>query len=150
MACTVEHSASKEIFKAIHEKPLPVGRMRMEGGPDGQFPVQCRHCEESPCVYACMAGALMRDEETGIVLHKQDKCVACWMCVMVCPFGAILPGYPQKTALKCDLCPERDVPACVEACPTKALQFVDYATMIGKLRRDTTYKFSFPGEGDTL
>ena len=43
------------------------------------------------------------------------------MCVMVCPFGAIVMDIEEKNALKCDMCPDRDTPACVEACPTKAL-----------------------------
>ncbi len=150
MACAVEHSNSKEIFRAIYEEPLPAVRMRVEDSEGGQSPAQCRHCEDSPCVYACMAGALSRDEATGLVLHKKDNCVACWMCVMVCPFGAILPAYTRKTVLKCDRCPERDVPACVDACPTRALKFVDYSVMAGIIRKSTTGKFTFPREGDAV
>jgi len=48
-------------------------------------------------------------------------------CVVVCPFGAIRMRDLDKTILKCDLCIERQKegkePACVEACPTHALQF---------------------------
>ena len=36
-----------------------------------------------------MTGAMHRDEETEAVLCDEDKCVGCWMCIMVCPFGAI-------------------------------------------------------------
>ena len=28
-------------------------------------------------------------------------------------------------AVKCDLCPDRPIPACVEACPTGAILFVE-------------------------
>ena len=44
------------------------------------------------------------------------------MCVMVCPFGAIVRDIENHIAVKCDLCPDRDEDyACVEACPTGAL-----------------------------
>ena len=43
------------------------------------------------------------------------------MCIMACPFGAIVMDKKEKIAVKCDLCPERDDYACVAACPTKAL-----------------------------
>lgn len=146
LACKVEHSKSKDLFQAVSERPLPAGRMRVEEAEGYQFPVQCRHCEDSPCIYACMAGAISRDERTGIVLHDSEKCVGCWMCVMVCPLGAIMPDYRRRVALKCDRCPERDVPACVQACPTRALKYVDYSEMTSKLRRETAGKLSFPPE----
>ncbi len=43
---------------------------------------------------------------------------------MACPFGVIARAPAPNgrvMALKCDLCPDRDVPACVAACPTGAL-----------------------------
>jgi carbon-monoxide dehydrogenase iron sulfur subunit len=40
---------------------------------------------------------------------------------MACPFGALTKDDERKIVFKCDLCPDRDVPACVAACPTKAL-----------------------------
>jgi carbon-monoxide dehydrogenase iron sulfur subunit len=40
---------------------------------------------------------------------------------MACPFGALAKDDRERIVFKCDLCPDRDVPACVEACPTKAL-----------------------------
>jgi len=147
MACTIEHSKSKDVFRAISEEPLPARRMRVESYGKEQFPVQCRHCEDAPCIYACMAGAISRDERTGVVLHDRDKCVACWMCVMVCPFGAVMPGYKQHTVLKCDRCPERDTPACVDACPTKALKYVDYGVQTGSFRKEAADRILFPERG---
>jgi carbon-monoxide dehydrogenase iron sulfur subunit len=44
---------------------------------------------------------------------------------MVCPFGVIAREEERKVALKCDRCPDRDVPACVEACPTRSLIFTE-------------------------
>jgi len=40
---------------------------------------------------------------------------------MSCPFGALTRKRQEKLVVKCDLCPDRDVPACVEACPSLAL-----------------------------
>ena len=68
-----------------------------------------------------MSGALSKDTESGATLHDKDKCVGCWMCVMVCPFGAILRSAEDHLAVKCDLCPDREDFACVAACPTGAL-----------------------------
>ena len=72
-----------------------------------------------------MTGALTKDPETGATVHDEDKCVGCWMCVMVCPFGAIRPGAEDKIAVKCDMCPDEDGFECVDACPTGALIICD-------------------------
>jgi carbon-monoxide dehydrogenase iron sulfur subunit len=42
---------------------------------------------------------------------------------MVCPYDAIFRDEEREVAIKCDLCPDREIPACVEACPTEALVF---------------------------
>lgn len=41
---------------------------------------------------------------------------------MVCPYGAItVDKTGRKIASKCDLCADRGQPACVDACPNRAL-----------------------------
>jgi carbon-monoxide dehydrogenase iron sulfur subunit len=42
---------------------------------------------------------------------------------MVCPFGVIVKHEGLHRALKCDHCPDRESPACVDACPTGALVY---------------------------
>ncbi|NMB35686.1 MAG: 4Fe-4S dicluster domain-containing protein [Firmicutes bacterium] len=121
LACAVEHSASKNIFAALFEEQLPISRVHVEAGREFNFPLQCRHCADAQCIKACISGALWREEETGLVKHIPEKCVGCWMCVMACPFGSIVQDRKEQVALKCDRCPEREIPACVEACPTKAI-----------------------------
>jgi carbon-monoxide dehydrogenase iron sulfur subunit len=128
IACAVAHSDSKDLFLAIHEEPKALPRMKVEKGSRLRtFPLQCRHCEEPYCIDACISGAISKDPETGLVISDEEKCVGCWMCVMVCPFGVIRPGGKAdkqgKIALKCDLCQDEDEPACVKACPTKAIFF---------------------------
>lgn len=122
IACRVAHSLTKNIFSAIFEEKLPQKRVFVEYVEGFPFPIQCRHCDEAPCTIACMTGALYKDEN-GITCYDESVCVGCFMCVMVCPFGIINKNRYKKRIVKCDRCPERDIPACVEACPTKALSF---------------------------
>lgn len=121
IACAVEHSKTKNIFSAVREKPLPKKRVKTENIDKKIISLHCQHCEDAPCIKACMSGALSKDEKTGSTLHDKEKCVGCWMCVMVCPFGAIVRDIENHIAVKCDLCPDRDDYACVIACPTGAL-----------------------------
>jgi carbon-monoxide dehydrogenase iron sulfur subunit len=62
------------------------------------------------------------------------------MCVMVCPFGGVSADPVAKKAHKCDRCPERTEagldPACVAACPTKAMIFAT-PEEVAELRRQT-------------
>jgi carbon-monoxide dehydrogenase iron sulfur subunit len=123
--CLVEHSKSKNIIKAFKEEnPKSLSRIVVEEKGNLSFGLQCRHCEEPYCLEACMSGALYQDEKTGAVLHNKEQCVGCWMCIMVCPYGAIqrdLTG--KKAASKCDLCAGREVPVCVMKCPNEALEY---------------------------
>ncbi len=121
LACAVEHSQSKNIFTATRESPLPKKRVKAENVGDKIISLYCQHCGDAPCITACMSGALSKDEKTGATLHDKEKCIGCWMCVMVCPFGAIVRDIENHIAVKCDLCPDRDDFACVVACPTGAL-----------------------------
>ena len=121
IACAVEHSQTKNIYTAIKEKVLPKKRVKAENTGKRIISLHCQHCEDAPCIKACMSGALSKDEESGATLHDQEKCVGCWMCVMVCPFNAITRDADNHIAVKCDLCPDREDFACVAACPTSAL-----------------------------
>lgn len=122
-ACAVEHSQTKSIFSAISESPLPKRRLFVEWLADGhKVPVLCRHCEEAPCMHACISGAISRTPD-GVVITDPDKCIGCWTCVMVCPYGVIGRHLETQKAYRCDRCPDLDVPACVSACPTKALVY---------------------------
>ena len=125
--CLVQHSQSKKIIKAFKgEAPRAMARVLVEEEGPLSFAMQCRHCEEAPCIEACIVGAMHRDEATGAVLCDEDRCVGCWMCVMVCPFGAIQRNLGEdKAASKCDLCYGEEVPACVAHCPNEALTFVE-------------------------
>ncbi len=126
--CLVAHSHSKKIIKAFRdERDQITPSIKVESAGYVSFALQCRHCDDAPCVQACMTGAMHRDPETGAVLCDTDRCVGCWMCVMVCPVGAVNPGLDQHIASKCDLCigTGEEMPACVANCPNEALVLED-------------------------
>lgn len=62
------------------------------------------------------------------------------MCVMACPFGHPKYEPEYKVVLKCDSCIERvregREPACVEACPTKALKFGTLEEILDEIRKE--------------
>jgi carbon-monoxide dehydrogenase iron sulfur subunit len=128
LQCAVEHSQSKELFQAIKEEPLAQARVKVEASGDLAIPLQCRQCEDAPCVKICPTKALEKLGAGEPVGLKEDLCIGCKWCVLVCPFGVLNVNREGKAIIKCDLCLERlkkgEEPACVEACPTKALKLL--------------------------
>ncbi len=147
LACAVGHSATKSLFAAISEARKPKKRVYVEQGNQLNFPVQCRHCEEPACVRACMAGALIKDKQSGIVQHNQARCVGCWMCVMVCPFGAISQDKQGRVITKCDRCADDQNPKCVDACPTGAIKYVPVDDFSKEQRNKYLASLILPEEG---
>jgi anaerobic dimethyl sulfoxide reductase subunit B (iron-sulfur subunit) len=88
--------------------------------------LSCMHCERPACVDACPTRA-MRKRDDGTVSIAAERCIGCRYCEWVCPYGA--PRYDARAGrmTKCDLCAdERQAgrpPACVAACPMRALEF---------------------------
>ncbi len=124
--CLAEHSMSGDIIKAWKkESPRAVPRIRVERRGEISFSLQCRNCDEPWCAYACLSGALRRDPLTGMVTLDSEKCTGCWTCILACPNNAIMIDSNRKVVAKCDLCPGRDIPACVANCPNEALYIID-------------------------
>lgn len=124
--CQAAHSKSQDIIKAFKkESPQSVPRLRVDSKEPISFSVQCHHCDEPFCIYACLTGALRRDGESKIVVVDTEKCIGCWTCVLVCPFGAIRQDTQSGKIAKCDLCMGKDVPACVSNCPNEALIYAE-------------------------
>ena len=97
-------------------------RIQIEENGDICFAVSCRHCKEPLCVKGCIMGAL--SVKDGIIMIDQDRCVGCGTCILLCPYGAIMPsgtGVMQK----CELCVKNSSgqPACVAGCPNQAIVF---------------------------
>jgi len=127
--CLVQHSSSRDIIKAFKvERDRALPRVMLEVDGPVSFALQCRQCQEPACLEACVSGAMHRDPETGAVVCDEDRCVGCWMCIMVCPAGAIQRRTDPAShgiASKCDLCYGSDIPACVANCPNEALTYED-------------------------
>lgn len=121
--CLVEHSWSKDIIKAFkREIPRAYPRVFVQEEGPVSFALQCRHCDDPVCVYACLTGAMHKNLETGVVEHDAEKCIGCWTCIASCPCGAITRDrHGRKVVAKCDLCSHLDIPACVANCPNRAL-----------------------------
>jgi carbon-monoxide dehydrogenase iron sulfur subunit len=89
----------------------------------------CRHCDPAPCIAACIPQAMHRSPtDTVTNVGGKHECIACGMCIMMCPFGMIGRGRAPNgkiMALKCDLCPDREVPACAASCPTGAITYME-------------------------
>lgn len=126
--CALAHCEVSEIREAVKQGLRPAHRVSVVSvGTEAAMPIQCRHCEDAPCVLVCPSGALSKAGPDQAVLLDYEKCIGCKSCVIVCPFGAVTVGPDGRTVVKCDLCIARlqqgQQPACVSACPTKALHF---------------------------
>lgn len=89
------------------------------------YSATCNHCEAPACITACPAGAIYKAED-GAVIIDQNVCVGEQDCVKACPYG-VPQVMPNGHANKCDSCyairMEGANPVCVDACPSRALDF---------------------------
>ena len=124
--CQLKHSQSKDIVKAFNnESSRPLSGLQVQERKPVSFAVQCRHCPEPYCVYACLTGALEKTPDSGLVTVDEEKCSGCWTCILACPFGVIKQDIRQAKIAKCDLCQGEDMPACVANCPNEALVYAE-------------------------
>lgn len=99
---------------------------------------QCMHCHDPACMKVCPQKAISITD-TGAVVRDNDKCVGCQYCAAACPFH--IPRYNPKTdkETKCSLCTERtaegQLPACVKACITGALQYGDRDELLAMAKK---------------
>lgn len=112
VACAREHEGREGVWVTL--------------GPAGRgVPIACRHCETAPCVDVCHPQALERRD--GGVYLLEEKCTGCELCLLACPFGAVVLDPERKRAYKCDLCLGRlevgREPACALTCPSGALVY---------------------------
>ncbi|WP_022668687.1 4Fe-4S dicluster domain-containing protein [Desulfospira joergensenii] len=104
------------------------------------FPDQCRHCIDAPCLETAMdPDAIYQDPATGAILYTiKTKGLDADEIIDSCPYN-----IPRKAAdgtlAKCDMCNDRVhnglKPACVNTCPTGAMNFGDRDEMLDLARK---------------
>ncbi len=124
--CRLQRSSSGDLVKAFKkESPRPLPGVRVDEFGALSLSVRCQHCEDAPCVRACLTGALSRDPLTGIVTVDEERCIGCGTCILVCPLGVPQLDNTRKKMVKCDLCQGEEIPACVANCPNEALVYAE-------------------------
>lgn len=134
IACVVAHS-EENIFEQNIDDINFNPKLEVIKTNKISVPIQCRHCEDAPCVNVCLNGCIVKVKDSIKIL--EEKCIGCKTCMMACPIGAIdlvslkeidedKLCFKEKMVInKCDLCTESEEgPQCVKVCPTQALKIV--------------------------
>ena len=119
--CAFANSGMTDMVKALKGKDI-YPRIRIEDDNRITYAVSCRHCTDAICVKSCISGALSKQD--GTVCIDKNKCVGCYTCILVCPYGAI--SHDAEGAVqKCELCLKNACgsPACVQGCPNRAIVY---------------------------
>lgn len=139
VACFTAHNQNKNnVSYTVGTVEIPIiPRLYLVKDENICMPIQCRHCEDAPCLNTCAVKGISR--VNGIVTIEEGKCIGCKTCLLACPFGAIdlYTEYKDnkpveqtaitesnKIAYKCDLCKDSDKLACISACPNQALRLI--------------------------
>lgn len=119
--CAFANSGAYDMVKALKDKPV-YPRIHVEENEGITYAVSCRHCTDPICIRSCISGALSKKDGTVVIDH--EKCVGCFTCILVCPYGSVSVGK-EGVVEKCQLCTDngRKVPACVEGCPNRAIVY---------------------------
>ena len=116
------------------------------------FSSTCNHCENPACVAICPTGAMYKAED-GTVIHDDDMCIGCKSCMTACPYE--VPQFDEAASIvkKCDACAylraKGQKPACVDACPNRALDFGDLDELKAKYGSDLVSKVAVMPESPT-
>jgi anaerobic dimethyl sulfoxide reductase subunit B (iron-sulfur subunit) len=102
--------------------------------------VSCQHCASPPCMKVCPSSAISKSDE-GIVHVDQEKCIRDQSCLYACPYDAPQFGSDTARMSKCDMCADLRAidknPACVDACPVRALDWGDMSELRKKYGNTT-------------
>jgi len=91
------------------------------------FQYTCRKCENAPCINACPAEALEKDDD-GIVTRAVNLCIRCKSCIVICPFGTMMNDlFEVKTSgyRFFDLNDEREMTEFAKAFPEDVVKIVE-------------------------
>ena len=109
------------------------------------YTAACAHCDDAVCVLHCPTGAMERSAD-GSVIHNDEKCIGCGICVRVCPQGAPGLRVSDGRSAKCDGCIDLRAkgknPACVDACLTHCLTWADLDALEHKPGRKAVFPWA--------
>ena len=119
--CAFANSGLSNMAVALRDKTIRPN-IRVEDDGRISYAVSCRHCEDPICVKSCIAGAISKRD--GVVCIDHNKCVSCFTCILVCPYGCLAQGE-DGTMSKCELCLQNSCgrPACADGCPNGAIVY---------------------------
>ena len=127
--CAVRHSQTQDFVLSSLEIPTPVTRINISSRKDKPHATVCQNCKNPKCRESCEYGAITKFEDGNVVID-QEKCTGCWECIDACPFSAITTETEMDVAFNCDDCKGYDDMACVEACKTSALYYVEKRSVV--------------------
>lgn len=120
VACADKHGSGDTIEEIYALVPIPRSRLHIDLRKAKLHLRKCVHCKKPKCVEACEEGAITKQPD-GVVVIDEGKCTGCWSCIEACPFDAIFKDEVNNVPIRCDLCMDLEVPACVSSCHTQAL-----------------------------
>lgn len=125
VACFEAHRKNRKGKTVGSVNTAVQARLFIVGEGDDCAAVQCRQCENAPCLAVCPSGAITR--ENDVIILNNKVCIGCKSCLITCPFGAIEASRSdgKATFIKCDCCAGNEKKACIQACPNHALSFVE-------------------------
>lgn len=127
----------------------------MEGG---SFPdtlllfnsMSCNHCVDPACLIGCPTNSYIKFDN-GIVFHDDPSCIGCQYCTWNCPYE--VPTYHKERHIvtKCHMCHERlaenQSPACVQACPSGAIE-IEAVNIVEWMAKDIDTSGNMPHLAD--
>ncbi len=114
LACSLRH-------KGINSRSDSLIKIITDDRNFANWALFCRHCKRPACMELCPVDAIVIEKKTGLVSVNTGECIGCGLC-LECPLGGMHLDQITGFAVNCDLCGGN--PACVEFCPTRALQFL--------------------------
>ena len=138
IACKDKHNLGKGVnWRKVVEFTggglIPLGNGAFENDVFAYYvSLACNHCQNAVGAEGCPTKAMHKDEN-GIVSVDQSRCVGCRYCEWNCPYAA--PQFDEILGkmTKCDFCrdylAEGKTPACIAACPCRALDFGEYESL---------------------
>ena len=141
VGCRVcEYACSMEKNKAFNPTRSRIRMVRIY--PHTNAAINCRLCEDAPCVSSCPRKALEQSKENGVIIVNDDLCNGCGWCIKACDFGAIQIESSNVVRM-CDLCTYREEgPACIEWCPEGALELTTTDILSQKARIEAVRKLN--------